>query len=305
MTSDVWSLGSSKCPHCSSLRLTKFEAIAHDGRLGDRVAIAECVNCQLAWQAGPARSAAESVAHFERAYRPTLSEPSGYFATEHKAGIVSLELDFLATLIAAGKRLIDIGGGSGAFAVAAARRGWVASAVDPALDIGSLENSAVQGYRGLLSQVPNSEQFDIATIWDVIEHVEEPFEFLLDIRKRLCSGGFLVLSTGNYKSVDRLSAGKQHWMYQLDHRWYFSPESIGRLLSLTGFEVVDSCKRVLRPGWSGGEFHEGPTVRSLLTGILKNPINVMDVVGRFNSLRKARLWPQSGLVIFKIIARVT
>jgi len=251
----------------------------------------------------PSRTASDSVQHFETAYRPGTDAPSGYFDSEHKAQIVGLELNYLTSVGLAGRRLIDIGGGSGAFAVAAAARDWVVSTVDPALDPGQLANAGVKAYKGFLSALPAHEKFDVATLWDVIEHVEDPLTFLQEVKACLSPQATIVLSTGNYKSVDRVAGGREHWIYQLDHRWYFSPESMSRLLKLAGYEVFSSCNRVLRPGWAGQEQHRGPTLQSLLSSLVKKPFHALQALRLYQRLQEARHWPQSGLAIFTVAAR--
>lgn len=302
MTKERWALSADVCPSCNGTALVTYPAAAHDGHQGEVVEIVECKDCHFAWQASPSRSQLESIEHFEASYRPLANGPTGYFATDHKSQIVALELDYLATLPTNGKRLIDIGGGSGAFAVAAARRGWLTSTVDPALDADALARLNVRAFKGFLSSLPVDEQFDVATIWDVIEHVEDPAPFLAEIRARLAPGATLVLSTGNYKSVDRLRGGRSHWIYQLDHRWYFSPESARQLLEDCGFRVVASCNRVLRPQWSGSEQHSEALWKSHLAELLKRPWAVGQTLAKFQQERAAQQWPQSGLAIFTLAA---
>ncbi len=292
------------CPSCGDKRLTSFSAHAHDGLNGETVAILECLVCHFAWQATPLRTAVESVKHFETAYRPSASEPSGYFGSAYKLQVVDLELQYLESLPVDGRKVLDVGGGSGAFAVAAAARGWQASTVDPALDAAHLSSVGVSAYKGFLSALPRDERFHAATLWDVIEHVEKPRSFLQEVRGHLLPGAVVVLSTGNYKSVDRVSAGRTHWIYQLDHRWYFSPESLSLLLQDAGFEIFASCNRVLRPGWSGHEQYRGSPLRSLLSSAVREPLQVSHALKRFLRIRQAMRWPQSGLAIFTVAARL-
>jgi 2-polyprenyl-3-methyl-5-hydroxy-6-metoxy-1,4-benzoquinol methylase len=292
------------CPSCDGGAVFSFSAPAHDGLAGETVSIHECSACGFAWQAKPKRSAIESVKHFETSYRPVASNPSGYFDSEYKSQVAALQLSYLQSLRTAGPKLLDVGGGSGAFATAAAMAGWDACAVDPALDAALLAGAGVRAYRGFVSALPSEEAFHVATLWDVIEHVEEPLAFLRDLKSRLLPDAVVVISTGNYKSADRVSAGTTHWIYQLDHRWYFSPESLARLLQAAGLEVFSLYDRVLRPDWGGQEQYPGPQLRALLSSIVKRPLTAMDALRRYQALRGARSWPQSGLAIFTVAARL-
>lgn len=83
------------------------------------------------------------------------------------------------------------------------------------------------------------EFFDCITLWDVIEHLPNPTLALNKIYKLLKPDGLLVLSTGDIGSVVSKLMGK-HWHLLLppQHIYYFSQDTIKRLLKNTGFKVI-------------------------------------------------------------------
>ncbi len=293
-----------RCPICDSVELKSFDALASDVEGHSSVHIVECERCQFAWQYPLGRSESESVVHFDRNYRAEGKLLSGYFDPVKKSSIAKLELDFLCRLDLPGKRLLDIGAGAGIFAQEATGRGFDVVACDPALELERIDGLPnLRGIRGTLSDVPSGETFDVITMWDVIEHLAAPLSVIDEAKNRLRDGGWLVLETGNYKSADRVGEGKNHWIYQLDHRWYFSPDALESLLLRMGFKEVIHAETVLRPGWSGEARFRGPSRQGLLRELLTNPMNARGALSTFAALKCASTWPRAGLGIFALAAR--
>jgi SAM-dependent methyltransferase len=73
----------------------------------------------------------------------------------------------------------------------------------------------------------------------VLEHVEDPNEFLSAARRALLPGGRLALEVPNIASAAarRLGTGWPH-IEPRYHRWHFTPESLTRLVTAHGFQVV-------------------------------------------------------------------
>jgi SAM-dependent methyltransferase len=55
------------------------------------------------------------------------------------------------------------------------------------------------------------QKFDVITACDVIEHVPNPLDFLLELRRHLNPGGRLLLSTGNSDAWLWRLAGAHYW----------------------------------------------------------------------------------------------
>lgn len=293
-----------RCPICESIELESFDAVASDVEGHSIVHIVECGRCRFAWQYPLGRTEAESVAHFDSNYRAEGRRISGYFDPVKKSAIARLEVAFLRRLAPPGRKLLDIGAGAGIFAQVAAEHGFDVTACDPALEIERITGHPnLRGVRGTMSDLPPDESFDVITMWDVIEHLVAPLGVIEEAQMRLRDGGWLVLETGNYKSADRVREGRQHWMYQLDHRWYFSPESLEKILLKMGFKEVTHAETVLRPEWSGESLFRGPSRRQLLSELLANPMRARVVLSTFFALRRAATWPRAGIGIFTLAAR--
>jgi 2-polyprenyl-3-methyl-5-hydroxy-6-metoxy-1,4-benzoquinol methylase len=81
--------------------------------------------------------------------------------------------------------------------------------------------------------------FDVAVMLDVIEHLPKPAEVLTLIHRHLSAEGRLVLTTGDWGApISRLMGGAWRLMTPPQHMFFFTRESMFRLVDRTGFEVV-------------------------------------------------------------------
>lgn len=139
--------------------------------------------------------------------------------------------------------LLDIGCSSGAFVWIAKNMGLRAEGVEPAEEPAKkaieLGLKVHWGYLNEIAFPDNS--FDAITLFEVIEHLNNPMNLLEECHRILRPGGILVIGTGNTNSWTRRVRGK-HWdffdMHQHGgHINFFSNVSIGFLAASTGFEV--------------------------------------------------------------------
>jgi hypothetical protein len=161
----------------------------------------------------------------------------------------------------------------------------------------------IRAIRATTDALADDDQFDVVTMWDVIEHMTSPVHAIVDARNRIKEGGWLVVETGNYKSADRVRGGTKHWIYQLDHRWYFSPDSMVSILTKLGFSKFVHARKTLRPGWAGQADYPGPSYVHLLKSIVKNPFKASTHFAAFRELSLAAAWPMAGIGIFAVAAQ--
>ena len=174
----------------------------------------------------------------------------------------SRHLSWLETEIGIGK-LIDYGCGIGAFIDLAQARGWKVYGLD-----GSEMAVEYARARGLPAWTVDEwtaaepvragkGMVDVVTMWDVIEHVEDPPKVLQSISFLLRDEGILLLETpsANYLpkrlslwltrlSRDKIDLGR--FFFYPDHRFYFTPKTLRQLLKDCGFHVIWN-KRVTSP----------------------------------------------------------
>lgn len=295
---------SSNCVICGSGKLKKFRAFASDSEVETEIFINECRDCGFAWQYPRGRSVGESNGYFTDAYRFSSSASSAnYFVPELRNATALLQIKLLENLTKGGTgKLLDIGAGAGYFARQAASNGWDVTVCDPAINKYAGFPDNIKLLENGTGEVP-SESFDVITMWDVIEHVESPMAMLYEAGRLLKRGGLLLIETGNYMCAERVSQGVRHWIYQLDHRWYFSPESLTQILSTVGLAEISCHKEVLRPHWIGEPDYPGPSRMMFLKEFIRNPIMISKFYNQYLGLYEARQWDNAGLNIFTLYAR--
>lgn len=86
---------------------------------------------------------------------------------------------------------------------------------------------------------PLTEKKQIFCMWDTIEHLQKPEEFLQKIHSEMHSGGYLFLTTGDIGSLLAKARGsKWRMIHPPTHLFYFSKKTITKLLRQYGFEVI-------------------------------------------------------------------
>ena len=294
---------SNRCVICGSDCLRSFAAHSPN-ELSVQVNMVECMKCHFAWQYPLQSDVQQGTDYFEKAYEDSGQRGSQYFDPERKRKIAALEYQFVSESADRCETLLDVGAGAGIFAEVAAENGCRVTAVDPALSPAQFSaDGLIRGIRGMIDDIPDGETFDVVTLWDVIEHATQPRELIAQAKARLQVGGWLFIETGNYKSVERASRINRHWIFQLDHRWYFSPSSMRQLLLDAGFADLKLSARVLRPDWNGTADYGGPSRLQLAKAVARNPFRLSEELSRFRYLRQATGWEMSGLNIFAIAAR--
>lgn len=152
-----------------------------------------------------------------------------------------------------GRRLLDVGAYIGVFVEVAQNAGWQAWGVEP-----SRWAVEVARQRGLTmihgtQRAPElvGEQFDVITLWDVIEHLWEPSAELAASYSLLKPGGWLVVHTMDIESrLARLMGRRWPWLMDM-HVQYFSQETLRLMLLKHEFQVIGSGPqgRYLRLGY--------------------------------------------------------
>lgn len=152
---------------------------------------------------------------------------------------------------ASGMRLLEVGAGMGAFASAAAGAGWTVVGTEMSQMAVNKANRlfGVSLHFGPVETLPPQELFDVAVLWDVIEHCPRPDSVLAAVSNRLRAGAKVLVTTANYESLDRLHSGREWWCWEADHYHYFRPGGLERLAQRAGLAhfVINKVPRIRAP----------------------------------------------------------
>jgi len=141
------------------------------------------------------------------------------------------------------KNLLDVGCGTGEFLLTCKNNGWNVVGVEPnknaqELAISKLDNNNAANIFSDLKDI-SSQQFDVITLWHVLEHVPDINSYIYKLKSLLKPNGVLVIAVPNYKSYDAVYY-KQFWAaFDVPrHLWHFSKNSIELIFSEFDMEVV-------------------------------------------------------------------
>ena len=134
-------------------------------------------------------------------------------------------------------RLLDVGCGTGAYLFEMERLGWDVTGVDRyATQFSHRAIHPAVRQADLLDAGLPGESFDVVTLWWVIEHLPDPLAVLREVRRVLKPSGAVVLATCGIDSWEaRVFGSFWHHLLPPEHVCHFSPATLGRALSASGF----------------------------------------------------------------------
>jgi len=138
-------------------------------------------------------------------------------------------------------RIVDFGFGEGLLLKQASAQGWDCAGTE--LDDVCIDRGRQYGWtvaKGDEWQDIFQEPFDVAVIFETIEHVPDHSELLRAAHAVLRPGGALVLTTPNGRSLNgRILGSKWSVMTAPEHLTLWSTKSLRRTVESHGFTVLD------------------------------------------------------------------
>lgn len=160
------------------------------------------------------------------------------------SGIFRESLKIIYKTVGVGRgKLLDIGCAHGFFVENAVNTGWDASGIDLSL-------SAVQYARGRGLEVSNStlfekayedNEFDVVTMFYVLEHLPDPCKYLKEVHRILKPSGLLLVRVPHTTPIVEILKlfNISNTLYDApSHLTDFSPQSLARMLEKNGFDSI-------------------------------------------------------------------
>jgi ubiquinone/menaquinone biosynthesis C-methylase UbiE len=168
-------------------------------------------------------------------------------------------------------KILDYGCGTGDFLNLALNQRWDAYGIEPAEQLAIKSNAKVFHSPEQLTV----NNFDIITLWHVLEHVPNLNETLPRLRTKLKKGGTIFIAVPNHKSLDAKHYGS-HWAgYDVPrHLWHFSRKAMTLLLEKNSFNLLE-VKPMYLDAIYVSQLSEKylSNNKSTITGMLKGTIN--------------------------------
>ncbi|HZR82437.1 MAG TPA: class I SAM-dependent methyltransferase [Candidatus Binatia bacterium] len=209
-------------------------------------AIAECERCATRF--------------VPRGRAPAMRYDEGYFAGDAEGGGYGSYLEdrelVLANFerrvrwfapLASGRRLLDVGAAYGFLLAAARCHGFEGVGVEPVAGCARFARAELDvDVRTATIEAVDlpAGSFDVATMLDVIEHLDDPRAALRRVHELLRPGGLLVVETGDRDALLARVSGPRWYFYDPpQHVTFFSRRSLVALLARAGFgEPVASAQ---------------------------------------------------------------
>lgn len=142
--------------------------------------------------------------------------------------------------------LLDVGAGSGILVEQAAGLGYRAYGVEPSTWlVAQAHTHGAAVSEGLFPDACADTWYDIITLVDVLEHVNQPLQMLKDVVQHLAPEGIAIIVTPDVASLAARYLGKRWWHYRIAHIGYFSRQTLPLALNAAGLEPVAWH----RPSW--------------------------------------------------------
>jgi 2-polyprenyl-3-methyl-5-hydroxy-6-metoxy-1,4-benzoquinol methylase len=139
-------------------------------------------------------------------------------------------------------RVLDIGCGRGLILSMAKSEGWEACGLEFSDESAAYARNEL-GLDIRTGNIKDAEfldgDFDVVTIWHVLEHMENPVGTIKECYRILKPGGLLLISLPNMRSMQSVMTGR-HW-FHLDipyHLYHFNTENLKRLLNEHSFKIM-------------------------------------------------------------------
>ena len=231
------------CPICDSNE-SKVHLKSRNFRVNDHTFdVKECTKCTFRYTSP----------------LPELNEIGEYYDTEnyishtgtkkglintlfHMVRFITLRSKYrLLKKVSNGKKHLDIGAGNGVFLDFMKEKGWDVEGVE----LDDTSRAAIEKNTGLniattVNDNVETEEYDVITMWHVLEHVYELKKDIKTIKQKLKKDGSLVVAVPNCGSYDEKRYQEFWSAYDLPiHLYHFRPDNIKDLFAQFDMEVVD------------------------------------------------------------------
>lgn len=221
---------------CNLCHATTRRIAALEGRKGQPLTTAICTHCGLV-QSEPIPSPEELREYYRdryrREYKRTYQPKRKHILRYSRNAIPRLERILRAN---PGRRLLDVGSGSGEFVYMASKAGFDATGLEPheVYSAYARDTFGVPIITASFQEAPIAAQsVDVITLHHVLEHLADPFAAICTLHGWLKHGGLLVVDVPDIDRVPRRFTSHFHYA----HIYNFSHATLRAMLERGGFTV--------------------------------------------------------------------
>lgn len=168
------------------------------------------------------------------AYISHSNQPKGVFDRIYgfvKSIALKRKLELINSFSFHKKLVLDIGAGTGDFLLTCKKRGWNTFGTEP-----NLKARDVAKQKGIYLEADLSkfkkQQFEVITLWHVLEHVPNLSELISELNSLLAENGRIIVAVPNFNSFDASYYGSFWAAFDVPrHLWHFSRSAIHKIFS--------------------------------------------------------------------------
>lgn len=233
-----------ECLVCGNACKTLFIECKDHFVSGEKYEVARCEDCGFKYTVNPPDEKEILKYYQSKSYISHSNTNKGLINNlYHKIRSIMLRRKWkLLRSVSNGKMLLDYGCGTGYFLNYMQHKGYnvYGMETEPEARMFALENFKIKvSPPDELLNEKHTGQFDIITLWHVMEHLHYPTKSLQWIYDSLKEDGTLIIALPNCSSYDARYY-RQFWAaYDVPrHLWHFDPFTLGNYMSQHGFKQV-------------------------------------------------------------------
>lgn len=230
------------CPICQQSEFVPYQSCKDYTVSGEVFHIISCKKCGF---------------HFTNP-RPSEASIGRYYQSENyishsntKKGLMDKVYHLVRTFTLKGKltlinkqqpnkgKLLDIGCGTGMFLKICQNNAWNVTGVEP--DAGAANIAKEQGIHQIkptIWQLNQTEQYEVITMWHVLEHVHQLQQYVDWLQNHLTKNGTLIIAVPNLNAYDAHHYQKYWAAFDVPrHLYHFSQQDMKRLFESKGFHI--------------------------------------------------------------------
>lgn len=132
-------------------------------------------------------------------------------------------------------KVLDVGCGNGSF---------IAHGIIEGLDVWGMDLVDIVAGPAMRSRVQIGKPYplnnDVVTMFDVLEHMENPLQELIEIRQTINPGGSIVVEGPRMGyGFFEITESNKHHILPMEHPWYFTRGSYIQILEEAGFGSIE------------------------------------------------------------------
>ena len=231
-----------KCPVCEHKEFTN-ELISEDYLVSrESFAIVKCNNCDFKFtNPRPSADVLDNYYQSENyiSHSGKITNPVNLGYKIVRKFTLRKKLNLINSLYKKKGTVLDVGCGTGEFIYTCQKNGWIVEGVEPNDYARQKANELVNSnlYADFF-HVNNKSEYDIITLWHVLEHIPDLNKSLEKLKSMLAKKGRMIVAVPNCDSFDA-KYYQQYWAaYDLPrHLYHFTPVTMKKLIKKHGLKL--------------------------------------------------------------------